>query len=63
MICFVFRLAPVSLKPFPRYVSVNSSSNALTRTVKYLLLYFTGYHFPPGKYEECKASDVRSVLC
>ncbi|RMX60946.1 hypothetical protein pdam_00003426 [Pocillopora damicornis] len=52
-----FKKTPVSLKPFPRYVSVNSSSNALTRTVKYLLLYFTGYHFPPGKYEECKASD------
>lgn len=52
-----FKKTPVSLKPFPRYVSVNSTRNALTRTVKYLLLYFTGYHFPPGKYEECKASD------
>ncbi|CAH3146332.1 unnamed protein product [Pocillopora meandrina] len=52
-----FKKTPVSLKPFPRYVSVNGSSNALTRTVKYLLLYFTGYHFPPGKYEECKESD------
>ncbi|PFX26799.1 Nicastrin [Stylophora pistillata] len=52
-----FQKTSASLKPFPRYVSVNTSTNALTITVEHLLLYFTGYHFPLGKDKDCKTSD------
>lgn len=49
-----FLPAPDSFKPFPRYVSVNNTRNALTQTVYRLLLYFTGYHFPKSK--DCSGS-------
>ncbi|XP_078381644.1 nicastrin-like isoform X2 [Oculina patagonica] len=44
-----------SLKPFPRYISVNGTSNPLTATIYYLLLYFTGYHFPSS--DKCQPSE------
>ncbi len=53
---FLFHPGSNSLKPFPRYISVNGTSNPLTATIYYLLLYFTGYHFPSS--DKCKPSEV-----
>ena len=47
--------ASSSLKPLPRYVSVNGTSNALTQIIYNVLLYFTGYHFPKSK--DCSGSE------
>ena len=43
-----------SLKPLPRYVSVNATRNSLTEYLYRVLLYFIGYHFP--KSEDCSGS-------
>lgn len=47
-------------KPFPRYVSVNVTSNTFTTAIYSLLLYFTGFHWSPQS-EKCASSEVGSV--
>ena len=42
-------------EPFPRYVSVKSSSNSFTSAIYYLLLYFTGLR-SPFKSEKCSGN-------
>lgn len=43
-------------KPFPRYVSVNVTSNTFTTAIYSLLLYFTGFHWSPHS-EKCASSE------
>ncbi|XP_067053830.1 nicastrin-like isoform X1 [Acropora muricata] len=43
-------------KPFPRYVSVNVTSNTFTTAIYSLLLYFTGFHWSPQS-EKCASSE------
>ena len=47
-------------KPFPRYVSVNVTTNTFTTAIYSLLLYFTGFHWSPQS-EKCASSEVGSV--
>lgn len=49
-----FNTTLTSLKPFPRYVSVNGTRNFLTEKLYHVLLYFTGDHYP--KSEDCSGS-------
>ena len=48
-------------KPFQRYVGVNGTGNYFTTTISYLLLYFTGLHWPP-KSEKCSSSEVGWIV-